>query len=123
MNNMKYESNQVHMNSLNTAKLGKGYKSEKYDKNESLKHDFEDGELLEVLEEIDVTEPDTIGIIGASVSFARYMVNQLGGKIKNFFAEIDKRGEDANIHLQNDCNHQNFPYDNFFSDKNKWLRV
>ena len=117
MNNRKYSSPQVHMNIFFLAKLGKGYKSEASEMNECSKDDKKDGEILEVLSEPDVIEPDATGIIGASVSLARYMANQLAGKIKNFFVELDKRGEDAHLHLQKDCYYQNFPYDNFFFDR------
>ena len=72
MNTVKYESSQIHMDIFDFAKLHKGSKSEASKMNESLQDGLEDGEVLEVFEELDAIESAATGIIGASVSFAIY---------------------------------------------------
>ena len=72
MNNIKYESSQVHMDVFDLAKLYKGSKSEASEMNKSLQDGLEDGEVFEVFEELDAIESAATGIIGAGISFAIY---------------------------------------------------
>ena len=72
MDNIKYQSSQVHLDIFDLAKLHKGSKSEASEMNESLKNGFEEGEILDVIEEPDVIEAAATGILGASISFAIY---------------------------------------------------
>lgn len=75
MNNVKYESAQIHIDVFDLAKLYKGSKSKASEMNESFKEgleDLEDGEIAEAFGELDIIESATTGIIGAGVSFAIY---------------------------------------------------
>lgn len=72
MNSMKYGSPEVHLDIFDLAKLHKGSKSEALEMNESLKDGFEEGEILEVIEDIDVIEAAAVGVLTASISFAIY---------------------------------------------------
>ena len=72
MNSMKYGSPEVHLDIFDLAKLHKGSKSEALEMNESLKDGFEEGEILEVIEDIDVIEAAATGVLTASISFAIY---------------------------------------------------
>ena len=72
MDNIKYQSSQVHLDIFDLAKLHKGSKSEASEMNKSLQDGIEDGEVFEVFEELDAIESAATGIIGAGISFAIY---------------------------------------------------
>ena len=75
MNNIKYESPEVHMDVFDVAKLSKGSKLTAYQVDPSFEESIEelkDGEILEALGELEIIESAAAGLIGAGVSFAIY---------------------------------------------------
>ncbi len=75
MNNIKYESPEVHMGVFDVAKLSKGSKLTASQVDPSFEESLEelkDGEILEALGELEVIESATAGLIGAGISFAIY---------------------------------------------------
>ena len=83
MKNVEFESPQIHLDIFALAKLYKGSKSKALEMNESLRDEFdaedifEEGEILEVFEEVGTFELATLesaaaGVLGAGVSFAIY---------------------------------------------------
>ena len=72
MKSMQYGSPEVHLDIFDLAKLYKGPKSEALEMNESLRDGFKEGEILEVVEEIDMFESAAAGVLTSSVSFAIY---------------------------------------------------
>lgn len=72
MGDIKYESSRVNMDVFDLAKLYKGSKLKSSKMGESLKDGLEEGEITEVLGELDVIESATAGILGAGISFAIY---------------------------------------------------
>ena len=92
MTSMRYESPRVNIDIFDLAKLYKGPKSEASDMNESLKDGFEEGEILDVIEEPYVIESAAVGILGASVSLAIYKA------LKEFLSleGMRRRGEISN---------------------------
>ena len=75
MNNIKYESPEVHMDVFDVAKLSKGSKLTASQVDPSFEESLEelkDGEILEALGELEIIESAAAGLIGAGVSFAIY---------------------------------------------------
>ena len=72
MDSMKYESSRVNMDIFDLAKLYKGSKTKASKMNESLKSGLEEGEVAEVLGELEILESASAGIVGAGISFAIY---------------------------------------------------
>ena len=75
MNNVKYESPEIHMDLFDLAKLSKGSKLTASEMNHSLEdslEEFKDGDIIDALGELEVMESATAGLIGAGVSFAIY---------------------------------------------------
>ncbi|MDJ0696996.1 hypothetical protein [Mastigocoleus sp. MO_188.B34] len=75
MNNIKYESPEVHMDVFDVAKLSKGSKLTASQVDPSFEESLEelkDGEILEALGELEIIESATAGLIGAGISFAIY---------------------------------------------------
>ncbi|KST69400.1 hypothetical protein [Mastigocoleus testarum] len=75
MNNIKYQSPEVHMDLFDVAKLSKGSKLTASQVDPSFEESIEelkDGEILEALGELEIIESATAGLIGAGISFAIY---------------------------------------------------